>query len=146
MESNKIDQLLDKYLNAETTLQEEAILQDYFVNGNVAPHLEEYQALFGYFAKNKTESYPQAIQLNTKKKNWKWLSMVASVALLFSVYAGYQYNEKLKVEKEEARIAFENTQKAFELLSNNLNKGASAIAYLEQYETTTNKIFKQPKK
>ncbi len=139
MESVKIEQLLDKYLNAETTLQEEAVLSDYFTSGQVATHLEEYKALFIYFADNKSERFTKTIQLNTKKTNWKWLSVAASVVLLFSVYTGYQNNQK-----EEARIAFENTQMAFQLISKNFNKGTAAVSYLGEYQTTTNKIFKQP--
>ena len=142
MESNRIDQLLVKYLDAETTLQEEALLQDYFQNSNVAPHLEEYLALFGYFAESKTERYTKTIQLNTQQKNWKWLSVAASVVLLFSVYTGYENNQ----DRKEARVAFENTKNAFQLLSKNMNKGTAAMAYLGEYETTTNKIFKQPVK
>jgi|TARA_B110000967_G_C18805785_1_gene520953 hypothetical protein len=142
MESNRIDQLLVKYLDAETTLQEEALLQDYFQNSNVAPHLEEYRALFGYFAESKTERYTKTIQLNTQQKNWKWLSVAASVVLLFSVYKGYENNQ----DRKEARVAFENTKNAFQLLSKNMNKGTAAMAYLGEYETTTNKIFKQPVK
>ncbi len=140
MESVKIEQLLDKYLNAETTIKEETVLRDYFTSGkSVAPHLEEYQALFGYFTENKSERFTKTIQLNTKKRNWKWLSVAASVVLLFSVYTGYQNNQKAK-----AQVAFENTQMAFQLLSKNYNKGTAAITYLGAYETTTNKIFKQP--
>lgn len=139
MESVKIEQLLDKYLNAETTLQEETVLSDYFTSGQVATHLEEYKALFIYFADNKSERFTKTIQLNTKKTNWKWLSVAASVVLLFSVYTGYQNNQK-----EEARIAFENTQMAFQLISKNFNKGTAAVSYLGEYQTTTNKIFKQP--
>lgn len=142
MESIKIEQLIEKYLDAETTLQEEAVLQDYFVNSKVAPHLEEYRALFGYFAESKNERYTKTIQLNTQKKNWKWLSVAASLVLLFSVYKGYNYNQ----EKAEAQIAFQQTQEAFQLLSKNMNKGTAAIGYLGEYETTTNKIFKQPVK
>jgi Na+/H+ antiporter NhaC len=139
MESIKIEQLLEKYENAETSLHEEAVLKDYFNNSTVAPHLQEYQALFGYYAESKKEIYSKPIQLNTKKKNWKWLSVAASVVLLFSVYTGYENNQ----ERKEARIAFENTQMAFQLLSKNMNKGTAAMAYLGEYETTTNKIFKQ---
>jgi hypothetical protein len=150
MESNRIDQLLEKYLDAETSLKEEAVLQDYFQNGNVAPHLEEYRALFGYFAESKTERYTKTIQLNTQKKNWKWLGIAASVVLLFSVYTGYNsFNSSSELrtqEMAEAQKAMEDTQKAFQLLSKNMNKGTAAMAYLGEYETTTNKIFKQPVK
>ncbi len=147
MESSRIEQLLDKYLNAETTLQEEEVLQDYFTSHNVAPHLTQYSALFGYFAESKTERYTKTIQLNTQKKNWKWLSVAASVVLLFSVYTGYNKlypaNSGLsESEMAEAKRALADTQKAFQMLSKNMNKGTAAIGYLENYETTTNKIFK----
>ncbi len=138
MESNNnIEQLLEKYLNAETTLKEEAILSDYFTSNHVASHLEEYKALFGYFAKSKSERYTKTIQLKTKKTNWKLYSVAASIVLLFSVYVGYQIDQR-----REAKIAFQQTQMAFQLLSKNLNKGATAIGYLENYETTKKKIFK----
>ncbi len=141
MESIKIEQLLEKYENAETSLHEEAVLKDYFNNNDVAPHLQQYQALFGYYAESKNENYSKPIRLNTKKQHWKWLSVAASVVLLFSVYTGYTNNQ----EKKEAKIAFENTQMAFQLLSKNMKKGTTAMAYLGEYETTTNKIFKNNK-
>jgi anti-sigma-K factor RskA len=106
----------------------------------VAPHLKEYQLLFGYFTESKSEKHTKTIQLKTQKKNWKWLSVAASVALLFSLYGGYEYDQNTK--KEAAEVAFQDTQMAFQLLSKNLNKGANAIGYLERYETTKNKIFK----
>lgn len=144
MELSKIEQLLEKYLNAETTLQEEATLKDYFTNDLVAPHLKEYQLLFGYFNESKSEKFTKTIQLNSKKTNWKWLSLAASVVLLFSVYNGYEYDQSIK--REEAKIAFQDTQMAFQLLTKNFNKGNAAIGYLGEFETTTNKIFKQSKK
>lgn len=144
MESNKIEQLLEKYLNAETTLQEETTLKNYFTNGLVAPHLKEYQLLFGYFTESKSEKFTKTIQLNTQKTNWKWLSVAASVVLLFSAYTGYKYDQSIKMD--EARIAFQDTQMAFQLISKNFNKGTAAITYLGEFETTKNKIFKQSKK
>ncbi|PHR72916.1 MAG: hypothetical protein COA67_04220 [Lutibacter sp.] len=151
MGSIKIEQLIEKYLDAETTLKEEAVLQDYFVNSKVAPHLEEYRALFGYFAESKNERYTKTIQLKTQKKNWKWLSVAASVVLLFSVYTGYNNIQPSEpefsdAEIAEAQIAFEELKGAFQILSKNLDKGTAAIGYLGEYETTTNKIFKQPVK
>lgn len=140
MELYKIEKLLEKYLNAETTIEEEKQLKHYFENGNIAPHLQEYEALFGYFSISKNERFTKTIQLKTKKKNWKWLSVAATLILLVSVYSGYQKHQKNKAEK-----IINETHVALEMLSANLNKGTVAVTHLEQFEETKNKIFKQPK-
>ena len=136
MELANIEKLLEKYLNAETTISEENQLKNYFANDQVAPHLQEYQALFGYFSASKKERFTKPIRLKTQKMNWKWLSVAASVVLLVSVYTGYQNNQK-----RQAEMAYD----AIALLSSSLNKGTVAIAQLQEFETTKNKIFKQPK-
>ena len=141
MELANIEKLLEKYLNAETSIAEEKELKTYFSSDNVAPHLEEYQALFGYFTTSKQERFTKTIQLNSKKRNWKWLSVAASVVLLVSVYSGYENVQQRKAEK-----VYAETIGALEILSTNLNKGNVAIAQLQRFEDTTNKIFKQPKK
>jgi len=141
MELANIEKLLEKYLNAETTIAEEKELKNYFLNGNVAPHLEEYQALFGYFSTSKNERYTKTIQLKSQKQRWKWLSVAASIVLLVSVYSGYE-----NIQQRKAERVYTETIGALELLSTNLNKGNVAIAQLQRFEDTTNKIFKQPKK
>lgn len=140
MELVNIEKLLEKYLDAETTLAEENKLKSYFSGDDVAPHLEEYRALFGYFSASKNERFTKTIQLKSQKRNWKWLSVAASVVLLVSVYTGYQKNQQEKAEK-----IYNETQMAFNMLSANLNKGTEAITQLQEFETTTNKILKQPK-
>ena len=141
MELVNIEKLLKKYLDAETSIDEENELKVYFSGDDVAPHLEEYRALFGYFTASKNERFTKTIQLKSQKLNWKWLSVAASIVLLVSVYAGYQINQETKAEK-----IYNETQMAFNILSANLNKGTEAIAELQEFETTTNKILKQSKK
>jgi len=141
MELANIEKLLEKYLNAETSIAEEKELKTYFLSDNVAPHLEEYQAIFGYFSTSKQERFTKTIQLNSKKRNWKWLSVAASVILLVSVYSGYE-----NIQQRKAAEVYAQTLGAFEILSTNLNKGNVAIAQLQHFENTKNKIFKQPKK
>ncbi|WP_298366713.1 hypothetical protein [uncultured Lutibacter sp.] len=141
MELANIEKLLEKYLNAESTIAEEKTLKSYFLSDNVAPHLQEYKALFGYFSTSKNERYTKSIQLKSQKKSWKWLTIAASVILLVSVYTGYQNNQQKKAEK-----IYNETQMAFGMLAANLNKGNVAIAKLQHFEDTKNKIFKQPKK
>ena len=137
MELSKIEQLLEKYLNAETTLQEEATLKNYFLSGNVASHLKEYESMFSYFAFSKAETSVKPIQLTTKKTNWKWLSVAASVVLLFSVYMGNEYQKEQKAKAQYAQV-----KDVLKMLSSNLNKGNEAMASLYTYEDTVNKIFK----
>ena len=140
MELANIEKLLEKYLNAETSLQEETTLRNYFTEGSVAPHLQEYQYMFNYFATNKDETYSKTIELEpkkSKKKNFKWLSIAASVMLLFSVYIGDQEYKKYKAEVE-----FQKISKGLKLLSSNFNKGKQAVNTLYAYENTVNKILK----
>ena len=142
MELSKIEQLLEKYLNAETSLQEEATLKNYFSTGDVAPHLQEYESMFGYFAISRAETSAKPIQLNTKKKNWKWLSVAASVALLVSVYFGSNIikgDDGMTLEQQEQ---YAQVKDVLKMLSSNLNKGYEAMASLYVYEDTVNKIFK----
>ncbi|CAM1372474.1 hypothetical protein [Tenacibaculum xiamenense] len=153
MELANIEKLLEKYLNAETTLNEEKILQTYFTSGKVAPHLEEYSFMFNYFQQSKNETFTKTIQLKsekTSKMNWKWLSVAASVVLLFSTYIGYgEYQEReqrrqFEQIKEALQMVSTNLNKGNEALyavSNNINKGKKAIGYLNTYEKAVNKVI-----
>ena len=140
MELANIEKLVEKYENAETSLQEETTLRNYFTGGNVAPHLQEYEYMFNYFATTKDETYTKTIQLEpkkSKKRNFKWLSVAASIMLLFSVFIGRQEYQKYQAEQK-----FQQVKKALGMLSSNLKKGENAVATLYTYENTVNKILK----
>lgn len=144
MELASIEKLVGKYLNAETSVQEENTLREYFLSDNVAPHLEEYKLMFSYFQFSKDETYTKTIELkpkNAKRKSLKWLSVAASVVLLVSVYVGKtKYDEHLENERIAKKYA--QVENALKMLSTNLNKGKSAFNNLYAYENTVNKIFK----
>lgn len=150
MELASIEKLVVKYENAETTLQEEATLKAYFLSDNVAPHLEEYQMIFTYFQTSQDVTYTKPIEFKTKKRNYKWLSVAASVVLLFSIYIGGDaIANKGKVEINsfsdlplEAQVEYSKVQKALKMLSGNLKKGNEAFNHLYAYENSVNKVFK----
>jgi|TARA_B110000908_G_scaffold137_1_gene192 hypothetical protein len=140
MELANIEKLVEKYLNAETSLQDEATLKNYFTEGMIAPHLQEYESMFCYFTISKEETFTKTIQLETKKpsgKNLKWLSVAASFALLVSVFIGSQEYEKYQQEKTFAQVSY-----ALNMLSLNLKKGERAIQKVQTYENTINTILK----
>jgi hypothetical protein len=144
MELANIEKILEKYLDATTTLQEEAILRNYFTGDNVAIHLQEYTSLFNYFAIAKEETFTKTIILEpkkSKKRNLTWFSMAASVALLVSLFFGKQQYHKNE-QRKEAQIIYAQVSKGLGLLSKNLKKGEQAVAVLYTYENTINKILK----
>lgn len=144
MELSNIERLLEKYENAETTLQEEAVLKTYFSQESIAPHLEDYKSLFNYFVESKEERFTKTIPLQRKRSNVWWMSVAASIALVFSVYVMNDFGGGLSPdEQKEAELAFQETQKAFQLISQNLNKGGNvAMSGLSQFEKAQSKVFK----
>lgn len=146
MELSNIEKLLIKYENAETSLQEEKVLKNYFNNNNVPAHLLEYKALFGYFNKSSEEQFTKTIQLKPRRSNWAWLSVAAAIVLTISIYTFRNDDGISDSERREAELAYLETQKAFQLISQNLNKGGNvAIAGLQEFEKAQNKVFKTTK-
>ena len=152
MEFDKIEIILEKYFQGETTIAEENELKKYFSSPNVAQHLQQYQPLFGYFSQVKEQESTQEIPLQTKKRNVAWLSIAASVVVLLGIGTYVYMSEKNTApvvaqtelgtydDPEEALAA---TQKALALLSNNVNVGIESVHYIKEYEQSKNKIFKQ---
>ena len=149
MELNKIEALVEKYIQGETSISEEKELKNYFTSTEVAPLLEHYKPMFGYFAKAKNETSSREIILKQKKKNkLAWLSVAAAIVVLFG--AGfYVYNNSMVPSKEDLgtsdnpEMAFKETQKALDLISTHLNTSYEGMSYINEFELSKNKIFKK---
>ena len=161
MELDKIENILEKYFQGETSIAEENELKDYFSSSNVAQHLEQYQPIFGYFSQVKEQKSTQelesltrtgeAIPLQTKKRNVAWLSIAASAVVLLGIGTYFYISENTTPIVAQSELgtydnpekAFAETQKALALLSNNVNVGIESVQYIKEYEQSKNKIFKQ---
>lgn len=140
MELAKIEKLIEKYLEAKTTLEEEKILKDYFLKNDVPSHLEEYKVLFNYFTNSSLDTSNKTISLPNNRSLINWLAIAAMAIFFVGIFSIYQNNLN---ERKQAELAYMETQKALELISFNLNKGNNAIAKLQTFENTQNKIFKR---
>ena len=94
MEFNKIEDILEKYFQGETTIAEENQLKEYFSSPNVAQHLKQYKPMFGYFSQVKEQKSTQTIPLKTKKRNVAWLSIAASAVVLLGIGTYFYTSEK----------------------------------------------------
>ena len=87
-----IRQLLDRFMAGETSLEEEALLGEWFrQHPDVSDDLKEYQIMFGYFDEgmpldHEAEKHVADAHPTTKarmRRLWLPIGMAASIALLF---------------------------------------------------------------
>lgn len=147
MELRQVEILLEKYFNAETSTAEERQLKTYFSSPDVAPQLEQYKPMFGYFTQAATQQFEKTVPLKTKRRPYvAWLSVAASVVALVGVFTFINSEEPVSNEGlgtyNDPEVAFEETQKALNMLSKNVNKGVKSVNYLEEYEQSRKTIFK----
>lgn len=147
MESVKnIENLLDKYFEAETTSAEEQTLKAYFSQAKVAPHLQEYQPMFQYFTNAAQERYTKPVPLNPRKKHsyLKWISVAAVAVIAVGIYTNLPKQDAHKNQYgtyDDPELAYQETLKAFDLIAQNLNRGKEKVGYLAEFEETKTKIL-----
>lgn len=96
-DTQKIKQLLSRFMAGESTLDEEHILADYFRTADVCLEWMEYKEMFALFdagevdVKNEEQDSPQRISSTAGKPRtimlrWFVSGIAASIAILFGIY------------------------------------------------------------
>jgi len=149
MALDRIEKLVEKYFEGETSIAEEKELKTYFSSTDVAQHLEQYKPVFGYFSQAKQEQFTATISLKSKRKQKRlaWLSVAAAVVVMVCIgFFAYQNSSEPTQENlgviNDPEIAFRETQKALALISKHVNTGIESVNYLGEYQQSKNKIFK----
>jgi len=150
MEYKNIKELMEKYWDGETDLQEESTLKTYFAGADVHPSLEQFRALFSYYdvaRKDKSlDSIDTAVlehirgKAAPKEAKVRSLTRVLSIAAAILVLIGtltvfwntdtgrsanggaivQNFNEN---NPEDAKLALAEVKAALALVSNKVNKG-----------------------
>ena len=148
MELDRIEKLLDKYFDAETSIAEENELKAYFSSSDVAQHLQQYKPLFGYYKVSKEQQFDKQLPLLTRKRKVVWLSVAASVVVLLGVGTFAYFNNEMASQSSDLgtydnpEVAFRETQKALNLLSGHVNTGVESVQYIQEYEIAKERVFK----
>ena len=145
---DRIENLIYKYFEGETSIAEENELKVYFSSSDVAQHLKKYQPIFGYFSQAKEQQFTQEIPQQTKKQNVvMWLSIAASVVVMLGMSMYFETNKTKQfvacTPEDSPELALAQTQKALALVSEHLNIGIQSVSYINEYENSKNKIFKK---
>ena len=73
----QIEALLDKFMDGQTTVEEEAQLADYFRSADVPAEWEDYRVMFDYFDSGMT----QPVASPMPRRNWWWTTGAAAAAV-----------------------------------------------------------------
>jgi hypothetical protein len=136
MELDRIEKLLEKYLEASTSIAEEKELRTYFTQESVPTHLEQYASMFQYFSIAKEERFTKQVPLKTRRDYFKWASVAVVAVLMFGIYFGKEYQKQKEID-----YAYNETKKALSLLADNFSRGTEKVAYLNEFENTKQKIY-----
>lgn len=150
MEYKKIEKLLEKYWNGETSLQEEQQLRHFFQSPKVPGHLKNIAPLFQYYQK-ETEYNPLGKPFEEKVLNkvspgtatrsralWNNLLKVAASLLIIGLtvyYLGFNREQEDTVAAttiEDPELAYEKTKMALLLVSEKLNTGEKYTREMEK--------------
>jgi hypothetical protein len=155
MDSKQIEQLLEKYWNTETSLEEEQQLRDFFTGANIPGQFKETAELFRYFDhQKKVQLTEPSFDSNvTRKINatrpaaktvtmyYNYARIAAGVAVVIAAtYFVWQevrksYPAEVTDTYSDPKLAFEETKRALMMLSKGFGKA--------RHETEKIRIFNE---
>lgn len=145
MELDKIEKLLERYDEGETSLAEEKVLRDYFLQNSVPAHLKTYQMMFRFSSQQANEKLEEKPKVRHSRKNWHTWSSIAAILVValgiffFNDSERMNYNDLGTISDEE--MAYEKTKETLAMISQIMNEGKSDLVYLKEFNNTSNKII-----
>ena len=163
MDSKEIGQLLEKYWNCETTLEEEQVLRSYFNGPDVPDQLKDAAELFRFFENERQRAlnteFDNDVLRSVKKteRKTKVISMVRWVqvariaaGVLVMVAAGYFIRNEVLKSKDQTQAltdtfsdpkdALEETKKALMLISKSFGKAKEGAGKINMFNEAEQKI------
>lgn len=148
MERVEIDKIIDRYFEGETSLQEEKRLRSYFSSGAVAPELEPYKAMFGFYESESKKSTSVEVEIPleknlSKKYAYKWTA-IAAVLIILAGYGVFKVNNT-SIEQNNGinhSLAVKQTQDLLYMMTDAISTGQEQMSYLKEFDKATNKILK----
>jgi len=140
MDLQKIELLTEKYLEAQTSLEEEKFLKAFFSKPDIPSHLLVYKDMFTFFCTEELQGYQTptfSAAKKAKKTKMNWTHAAAVAVLMVSTF----FPARQFYQEQQAKIAYKETLKAFSLLVNNYQKATASVGYLNEFETAKNKIY-----
>ena len=164
MDSNRIEELLSKYWNCETSLEEEQQLREYFKGGDIPEQWKETAALFRYFEENKKKTlndvaFDAAVMQNVQPQKkgklvklfYNSMRIAAGIAVLVMAVWFVRKEVRHTTPQEvvdtydDPQLAFEETKKALLMISKSFGTAESQAKKLNMFNEAQEEIQKKDK-
>lgn len=160
MDSERINELLEKYWNCETTLEEEQELQKYF-RGAVLESLKDTASLFRYFEEEKNKevigsSFDRDVIAKVKANDTPIRSLLYNsvrIAAGIAVLVMAVWLVRLEIRKsapadmadtyDDPKMAFEETKKALMMISRSFNTAEEQAKKINLFNEAQQDIKKE---
>ena len=147
MELNRIEGLLSRYEEGETTLAEEKELREYFSQKEIPEHLETYALLFKFQSQESKKTLKESEPLELEGKNYRfaWTSIAAVIIVALGLFYFNQPQPSLTTSEmssvTEQEQALEKTKQTLKMVSAMMNEGTADLVYLQEFNKTKNQII-----
>ena len=163
MESQEINDLLEKYWTGETTLDEEARLRRYFQEQEPPAHLRPVAALFQHYQAppRLSDDFDAQLEVQLAKEEApvvpmtsRWLKVAAAVVILLAgtLWLKYHYVADTPTAApvavvttdtyEDPERAYEEAKQALLLVSSLMNEGTEHLTNLEEFDEAQQAVKK----
>ncbi len=154
MESQKINILLQKYFDAETTIDEENELITYFTSGDVDETLKMYVPIFSGIKELSADENPNLgddlmdfiLESEHKEKlkyRWMWqmvTGVAASVILVMLAVNFYSDRNQWKDTYTNPDQAYVEASKTLDFVAEKYNKGLAQLGPIGKIESAVNPL------
>ena len=141
MNEQKIHELLQRYFDGATSLDEERELQRYFAGEHISDTLKAYRPMFAFFAEERAIAppKPKAVIRNLRLNLSIITGIAASIAILFLVGLPQMQPDKYIYLVDGQRIydqaaAMEAVDDKLQLLAASMQKAQSSMAVFEKVQ------------
>lgn len=153
MDYQKIEKILEKYWEGNSTLEEEKRLKDFFTHQEVPEHLKKYIPLFQYYVEEgnyaplgnnfeeKVMNKITSIDSSSGGFSWQFVFKIAA-SLLIIAALGAVIIQNSKVEPDpivmadtfdDPEVAYDEMKKALAVFSSQLNKGTEKLSEIAEF-------------
>jgi hypothetical protein len=159
MDYQEIDKLLQKYFDGNTSLEEEAVLKNFFSNEKLPKEYLKLKGMFNYFSDSSVKSGKNTVTDNElvsiMQHTWKKetrtkmfrLVLSGSIAAMLAIsvgiyYFSYRHAPRPEDTFQDPQQAYAETKKTLLYISNYMNQKTASLKYISEIDRSLKKINK----